>query len=469
MLLKYVYDDRLAQASYFIGCPGGGVAMVIDPARDITPYLQLEKETGLKIIGAAETHIHADFVSGGRELAAVTGATLYLSAMGEGALAYDFAQVAETGVSVVYVREGDTLHIGDVRLDVLYTPGHTPEHISFQVTDTGADSPIGLFTGDCLFVGDVGRPDLLDATGNAVGTSEGGARQQYENVQRLKAMPDYLQVWPGHGAGSACGKALGAVPSTTIGYEKRFNPAFQQPNPEAFVTWLLDGQPEPPRYFAQMKRVNRVGADLLHTLHDPARLGEETLLAAVKEMDALVIDTRPADKFAAGHVRGTLNIPAANQQFSTWVGWFVDYERPTYLVASQSEITHLLKVLRGIGVDEILGYFTLDIVEKYQWQIEQIAPETAYQQQQEGAMILDVRGASEREETHIPGSVFIPLGRVTEKMNELPHERTIITQCGSGVRSQIIASLLEGRGYHVLNLEGGMEAWQKAGLPQEQG
>ncbi|MBC7872284.1 MAG: MBL fold metallo-hydrolase, partial [Chitinophagaceae bacterium] len=309
MLLKYVYDDRLAQASYFIGCPGGGVAMVIDPARDITPYLQLEKETGLKIIGAAETHIHADFVSGGRELAAATGATLYLSAMGEGALAYDFAQVEATGVSVVYVREGDTLNIGDVRLDVLYTPGHTPEHIIFQVTDTGADSSIGLFTGDCLFVGDVGRPDLLDATGNAVGTSEAGARQQYENVQRFKAMPDYLQVWPGHGAGSACGKALGAVPSTTIGYEKRFNPAFQQPDAEAFVAWLLDGQPEAPRYFAQMKRINRVGADLLHMLHDPTRLGEETLLAAVKEMDALVIDTRPSSKFAAGHVRGTLNIP----------------------------------------------------------------------------------------------------------------------------------------------------------------
>ncbi|MBC7871188.1 MAG: MBL fold metallo-hydrolase, partial [Chitinophagaceae bacterium] len=356
-----------------------------------------------------------------------------------------------------------------VRLDVLYTPGHTPEHIIFQVTDTGADSPIGLFTGDSLFVGDVGRPDLLDATGNAVGTSEAGARQQYENVQRLKAMPDYLQVWPGHGAGSACGKALGAVPSTTIGYEKRFNPAFQQPDAEAFVAWLLDGQPEAPRYFGQMKRLNRVGADLLHTLHEPMRLGEETLLAAVKEMDALVIDTRPSSKFAAGHVRGTLNIPGANQQFSTWAGWFVDYERPTYLVAAQSEIPHLLTALHGIGIDEILGYFTPDIAEKYQWQIEQIAPQTAYELQQEGVMILDVRGVSEREEIHIPGSIFIPLGQVTEKMNELPHERTIITQCGSGIRSQIIASLLEGRGYHVLNLEGGMEAWQKAGLPQEQG
>ncbi len=213
MLLKYIYDDRLAQASYLLACPASGEALVIDPARDISPYLKLAADHGLRIVRVAETHIHADYVSGGRELAARTSALLHLSGHGEAPLAYDFSDVEEA--QVVYVCDGDHFMVGGVRVDVIHTPGHTPEHIAFLVTDTGADHPIGLFSGDCLFVGDVGRPDLLDATGMTSGTSEVGAHQQFESIQRLADLPDYLQVWPGHGAGSACGKALGAVPSTT--------------------------------------------------------------------------------------------------------------------------------------------------------------------------------------------------------------------------------------------------------------
>ena len=224
MLLKYFYDEKLAQASYLVGCAKTGEALVIDPMRNVTPYLRAAEKEGLRITHVTETHIHADFVSGSRELAAATGATVYLSDMGDDDWKYGYADDPR----VVLVRDGDFFMVGNIKVDVLHTPGHTLEHIAFQITDTAAaDRPIGVFTGDFLFVGDVGRPDLLEEAAGYKGTKEPGARMQYQTVQKFKGMPDYLQIWPGHGAGSACGKALGAIPSTTLGYEKLFNPAFQ--------------------------------------------------------------------------------------------------------------------------------------------------------------------------------------------------------------------------------------------------
>jgi hydroxyacylglutathione hydrolase len=226
MLLKYFYDSGLAQASYMVGCAETGEAMVVDPSRDVTPYLESARQEGLRITHVTETHIHADFVSGSRELADRSGARLYLSDMG--------GQDWKYGFEAVLIHAGDSWHVGNIRIEAIHAPGHTPEHLAFQVTDTAhADAPIGLFTGDFLFVGDVGRPDLLEEAAGIANTSETGARQQFANVHRFKTMPDYLQVWPGHGAGSACGKALGAIPSTTLGYEKLFNPAFQFDNEES--------------------------------------------------------------------------------------------------------------------------------------------------------------------------------------------------------------------------------------------
>jgi len=260
MLLRYFYDDRLAQASYMVGCARSGEALIVDPMRHIQPYLAAAQKEGLRITHIVETHIHADFVSGARELAAATDARIYLSDMGPSEWKYAYADDPR----VVLVRDGDHFMVGNIRIDVLHTPGHTPEHISFMVTDTaGADKPMGVFTGDFIFVGDVGRPDLLEEAAGQAGTKVPGAKQQFASVQRFKALPDYLQIWPGHGAGSACGKALGAIPSTTLGYEKLFNPAFQFTDEAAFVDWLLSGQPEAPRYFAQMKRVNKLGPALL--------------------------------------------------------------------------------------------------------------------------------------------------------------------------------------------------------------
>jgi hydroxyacylglutathione hydrolase len=356
MLLRYFYDRALAQASYMVGCQATGEAIVIDPARDITPFLDAAKQEGVRITHITETHIHADFVSGARELAAATGAHLYLSAEGGADWQYGFADANTT-----LVKDGARIMVGNVQLDVIHTPGHTPEHIIFQVTDTaGANAPLGLFTGDCLFVGDMGRPDLLETAAGVANTKEEGARGQFRNMQMLKQMPDYLQIFPGHGAGSACGKALGALPSTTLGYEKRFNPAFQFDDEAAFVAWLLEDQPETPPYFGQMKRVNRDGIALLAALTQPHVCDPATLHTVLND-GALVIDTRSAQAFAHAHIAGTVNIQLSDS-FNTYAGYLIDYTQPYYVIADPADLPTITRALQAIGADQLAGCFSLDVL-----------------------------------------------------------------------------------------------------------
>ncbi len=243
MLLRRFYDAKLAQASYLVGCQATGEALVVDPNRDANQYIAAAASEGVRITHVTETHIHADFVSGSRELAARTAARLHLSA--EGGPEWQYAFMSEAGA--VPLRDGSRLDVGRVRVDVLHTPGHTPEHLSFMITDTAAtDRPMGVFTGDFIFVGDVGRPDLLEKAAGAAGTMEAHARRLYASLQRFRQLPAWLQLWPGHGAGSACGKALGAVPQTTLGYESVVNWGLAAASEEEFVRGVLDGQPEPP-------------------------------------------------------------------------------------------------------------------------------------------------------------------------------------------------------------------------------
>ncbi len=463
MLLKYFYDKHLAQASYMVGCPACGEALVIDPARDIRSYLEAAQEEGLHIAHVTETHIHADFVSGARELAAATGARLYLSAMGDADWQYTYAE-GET----VLLRHGDRFAVGSVHVEALHTPGHTPEHLIFQITDTaGANRPMGLFTGDCLFVGTVGRPDLLEEAAGFVGTKEVGARGQFHNIQMLKALPDYLQIWPGHGAGSACGKGLGAIPTSTLGYEKLFNPAFQFSDEAAFVAWLLADQPEAPRYFARMKHVNKLGPARLADLPAPQRLTASDLPGLVS--DFLVIDTRPLEVFAQQHVPGTVNIPVSSASFSTYAGWYVDFAKPTYLIAAEPDVPQIVRLLQAVGVDNIPGYFTPDVTDGANGRLTQITPENALRQLQQGeAALLDVRNQDEVVESRIPGSFHIQMGAVPRRLGELPRQQPLIVQCGGGLRSQVVASLLQRAGFNnILNLTGGIDAWQRAGLPLE--
>lgn len=465
MLLKYFYDETLAQASYMVGCAKTGEALVIDPMRNVAPYLLAAEKEGLRITHVTETHIHADFASGLRELAAQAGATMYVSDMGDADWKYAFASESD----VIPLRDGDNWMVGNIKVEVVHTPGHTPEHISFMITDTAAaNKPIGVFTGDFIFVGDVGRPDLLEEAAGLAGTKEPGARKQFHSVQRFKSMPDYLQIWPGHGAGSACGKALGAIPSTTLGYEKLFNPAFQFDDEDAFVQWLLSGQPEAPRYFAQMKKMNKLGWPLLKALPEPVRLDHAKLMALLRD-GALVIDLRSRHDYARAGIPGTINVPMTDNAFITNIGWFVDYGKPLYFVTpSPDKITAVVKALHAVGIDDVPAYFCPEAARDEGDALPVMtARQVAERMESQALVIVDVRGKSEYETQHIAGAKHIPLGHLPGRMNELPRDRTLVMQCASGYRSQIAASYLRAQGFkNVATLNDNEQAWSKA-LPIE--
>jgi hydroxyacylglutathione hydrolase len=467
MLLKFFYDEALAQASYLIGCAKTGEALVIDPMRDVEPYLTTSLRHGLRITHVAETHIHADFVSGLRELSIRAGATMYVSDMGDAPWKYAFASES----NVIPLHDGDTWMVGNIRVEVVHTPGHTPEHIAFMITDTaGASEPIGIFTGDFLFAGDIGRPDLLEAAAGMKGTKEAGAHQQFRSVQHIKQLPDYLQIWPGHGAGSACGKALGAIPSTTLGYEKRFNPAFRFDDEARFVHWLLGGQPEPPKYFAQMKRVNKNGPVLLSELPRQRRLTRTRLREALANNEQ-VFDLRNREDFARAHLPGAINIPSSNTMFTTYVGWLVNYTAPVHLILpSLDQHDVVLKALRAIGVDEIAGYAGPELITGSAESLPTItAAQLAERLPKNGLLVLDVRNRSEHDELHIKGAKHVPLGFLPDRLSEIPRDRDVIVQCATGYRSQIGTSLLRHHGFdNVTSLVDGKDIWGQA-LPTEAG
>jgi hydroxyacylglutathione hydrolase len=468
MLLRYFYEQKLAHASYLAGCQATGEAIIIDPGRDIEPYLTAARAEGLRLVAAAETHIHADFVSGARELAERTGAKLYLS--DEGGANWKYQYLA--GYRHKLVKDGDTFKIGNIQFQVWHTPGHTPEHISFVVTDTtGANLPIGIFSGDFVFVGDVGRPDLLEKAAGVAGAAEVGARQMFHSLQRFKTLPDFLQVWPAHGAGSACGKALGAVPSSTVGYEKLFNAALSYKDEAGFIKALLAGQPEPPKYFAQMKRLNKAGPPVLWGAPLPKRLFLDRLEALLAE-EATIVDTRPAADFAAAHIPGAINIPH-NNNFTAWAGWLLDYERPFYLIADTSTVPHLIRDLTYIGLDNAAGYFDASILavwhaagHKLQNYEVITSPQLVSQLARGDVAMIDVRNADEWQAGHIPGAHHIMLGYLPDRVAEIPADKPVVVQCRSGARSAIGASLLQAKGFStVMNLQGGIQAWAAAGLP----
>ena len=469
MYFQRFYDTPLAQASYMIGCQQTGEALVVDPNRDIGQYIAAAEAQDLRITHVTETHIHADFVSGARELARRTGAQLFLS--DEGGADWKYAYADEDGARLV--KDGDHFMVGNIRLDVLHTPGHTPEHVSFLVTDTpAAAGPWGILTGDFVFAGDVGRPDLLERAAGITGTMEAGARVLFHSLERFRALPDHLLVWPGHGAGSACGKALGAVPSTTVGYEKIANWGVATRNEDEFVRMVLAGQPEPPRYFAEMKRINRTGPRVLGALPRPPRLPAASLEALMQRGET-VVDTRPANAFAAGHVPGTLGIPL-NGSFTTWAGWLLPYDRDVYLIADDVHAAgEAVRDLTMIGLDRVAGVLGAEALDAWRAlgrpleTVTQMSPAEAAARMERGDLdVIDVRGRAEWEAGHLPGVPNIPLGYLADRLAELPADRLVLLQCQAGSRSAIAAGLLQARGLkQVANLVGGYAAWEQSGLP----
>jgi hydroxyacylglutathione hydrolase len=362
--------------------------------------------------------------------------------------------------------------VGNIRLETMHTPGHTPEHISFVLTDTaGADEPMGIFTGDFVFVGSTGRPDLLEKAAGVKDTAVIGARQLYQSVQRFKKLPDYMQVWPGHGAGSACGKGLGAIPSSTVGYEKKFNPMLTIEDEEFFIDALLAGQPEPPKYFAVMKRVNKEGPTVLGGIKAPEQLPLAEL-STVLASGAMVVDTSGQRAFAKAHIPGTINIPL--DSLPEWAGWLVDYEQPLYLIVDPVWAQVAVRDLAYIGIDRVAGYWADTAVNEWrdlgnpiQSYEEHTPEELADKIFKDEVKVVDVRAQSEWDEGHLPGAKHIMLGYLAEQAQELKNGATpIVLQCRSGSRSAIATSVLQAQGIdNVINLKGGILAWTRAGLP----
>ena len=464
MILKYFYDKTLAHASYLVGCQRAKVAVVIDPGRDIQPYLDAAKQEGVQLTDVAETHIHADYVSGACELAARVGATLHLSDEGPAEWKYEYAGNYKHQL----LRDGDSFMVGNIRFEVLHTPGHTPESISFVLTDQGggANRPMGIFTGDFVFVNAVGRPDLLEQAAGIMNTAKAGAKDLYASLQKFKELPEYLQVWPAHGAGSACGKGLGAIPSSTVGYEKLFNPGLQFSDEDSFVEYVLADQPDVPPYFKVMKRVNKEG---------PRLLGEGSLVekmepSAVSEAisQGTVVDLSPSAVFAEGHLPGSINIPS--HMLGAWAGWLVDYERPTYLIGESAQIDEAAMTLSKIGVEDIRAFLTRE-----QAQAAGLLSETydtvdashlAASLEEGSVELIDVRSDAEWDAGHIEGATHHFLGRLPQTVDTLPEDKKVVVQCRSGARSAIGVSVLQAAGIkQVINLQGGYMAWKSAGMP----
>jgi len=463
MLLKYFYDPALAHASYLVGCQRSHTAIVVDPGRDIEPYLQAARENDLKITGVAETHIHADYVSGARQLAHQVAAKLYVSDQGPAEWKYEYLEPYDHQLLV----DGDHFQLGKIRFQVLHTPGHTPESISFVVTDQGggADQPMGMFTGDFIFVGSIGRPDLLEEAAGIFGSAKVGAHELFASVEKFRQLPDFLQIWPAHGAGSACGKGLGAIPSSTVGYEKRFNPALQFHDESEFVDYILSDQPEAPKYFAVMKRVNKEGPTLLDQGDMPPRLPESAFQQ--RDDSAVLVDLALTSDFRDGHLPDSINLPLAS--LATWAGWLLDYDRAAYLVGSLSQVAEAQWLLWKIGYERVLGSFDRE-------ELQRAGRMTATYPQQEAAelreqietgrvLLWDVRSAEECKQGRIPAAQHVYLGRLPEHLSQLDDQRPIVVQCQVGNRSAIAASLVAASGREVIDMAGGYQGWREAGLP----
>ncbi len=473
MLFKRFYDDSLAQASYLIACEHTREAVVVDPNMDIAQYIRAAGAEHVRIAHVTETHVHADFVSGAQALAAATGARLHLSAEG----AKDWGYTSEALERAQPLRDGSDISFGKVRLRAAHTPGHTPEHLTFFVSDLERGSePVGALTGDFVFVGDVGRPDLLERAAGARGSTERLAAELYESINKFKLERDHLQIWPGHGAGSACGKSLGSMPQSTLGYEKLFNWAFAEANGEEFVRRVLEDQPVPPRYFASMKKVNRERQAVAPIQIDPRELGPDDLESALKN-GAVVVDTRPREKFAAGHIRGTLNIPA-NRSFLNWTGALVPYDRDLYLISdaeSDESVKVLFSDLAKIGLTPNRGYFGHRLFSDWtssHGKLDQVRQIDAAQLRSvasgRNVQVVDVRAPDEWRHGHLPGAIHIPLAALPDRIGELEAGAPIVLHCKGGGRSAIATSFLQARGIaDVSDLVGGYEDWVKRGFEVE--
>ncbi len=457
MFFRQLIDPCLGQYSYMIACQGSKEAIVIDAERDVDRYLQLADRRGFNIVAVAETHIHADFLAGSRELAEKTGAHLYLSAEGESE-GWTYHWAKNSDYKVTFLKDGDTFKLGGITFKAIFTPGHTPEHLCFLVTDAGQTAPIGIISGDFLFAGDLGRPDLLETAAHQKGTQEKLAAALYESSPKVDEWPEHILVWPGHGEGSSCGKGMGAVPVTTAGYEQRTNKAlgFARQGRDSFISYILDDQPEPPMYFARMKQLNRDGVPVLGQLPTPAELSVQELRVYLEQEKPVIVDTR-SDRlvFMSRHLPGSLFMPLDNI-FCTAAGSVIeDPEAKILLVGSRDRCNEAVRRLVRVGYDNIDAFVTLDTLYRYMGplpccgRIEMIDFMKMEEMRKNGAEIIDVRYESEFEQGHVPGAINAPYTRLVERLSDFTCKKDIAVHCGTGLRAALAGSYLASKGFKV--------------------
>ncbi|MCB1119325.1 MAG: MBL fold metallo-hydrolase [Chlamydiia bacterium] len=473
MFFRQLFDPCLAQYAYLIGCQATGEAIVIDPERDIDTYLTLAEHEGLRLVAVAETHIHADFLSGARALAERVGARVYLSSEGESA-GWGSNWAKNSNYSATFLKEGDTFKIGNITFSVIKTPGHTPEHLSYLVTEAQASTPLGMISGDFLFVGDLGRPDLLETAANVKNTAESAADALYTSAKTLIETIDQddLLIWPAHGAGSACGKGLGAVPHSTLGYEKRQNRTLAKVREghDAFIDYILEGQPEPPYYFARMKTQNRDGVPLLKDLPNPRSLSVQELAAVVQEGKLLPLDTRE-DKmdFLRQHLPQSLFVPFYSN-FCTSIGSLVEEETtPILLIVSPEHQQEAIRRLIRIGYDNIEAVASLDTLSRYfinggaSTSIPTIDFAAAETMRQQGATVVDLRFQNEYTQGHLPHAIHAPYTRLIEHLKHIPSDQPVIAHCHSGLRAAISSAFLQRNGYQVVAVNDSINNYRQIG------
>ncbi|GAB4382758.1 MAG: MBL fold metallo-hydrolase [Phycisphaerales bacterium] len=464
MFLRMFYDDDLAQASYLIGCQATGEAVVIDPMRDVDRYIEAAGRDQMEVTAVAETHIHADFVSGARELAERVGAKVYRS--GEGGADWQTRwldrRIAGGSYTHEVLRDGAEFSVGGVRFQAVHTPGHTPEHMSFVVIDAGggASEPIGVLTGDFVFVGDLGRPDLLEKCVGISGTAKSGLADLRRSAAWFRSLPEFAQVWPAHGSGSPCGKELGAVPQSTVGYEIRYNNALRAAEDEStFERCILEDQPEPPPYFARMKQVNRDGPDVLGGLPRPRHVGVGALSPEVQ-----VLDVRAWERYIAGHVPGSLSLPL-HRTFTIAAASYLDATTPLHLVVeSERDRDEAIRRLIRVGLDRVVSYtLASEMPGSGLETTAEVPAEELVRAVEQGARVIDVRRASEVAQGAIPGAINIPHVQLREHLNEVPKAERVLVVCRTGKRSARATSLLQKHGVEAVNVAKGFEGYRAAG------
>jgi len=465
MLFHQRFVPGLAIASYIVGDEKSGEAAVIDPTRDVEDFIAYAKQHGLHIRHIIETHVHADFVCGSKELKARLDdqATIYCSGYGGQDWTQPFADRQ--------MKVGDSIEMGDVRFEFQHVPGHTPEHLAITLFDTSrsSDTPWLMFSGDFLFVGDVGRPDLLGEE-----EKQELAHQLYESCfERLSGLPDITEVFPAHGAGSLCGKAIGSRRSSTIGFERRFNPSLQQKPEKQWVEDLLSEMPLSPPYFKRMKKVNRDGPAIIGPeMPGQHRVSAKQLYERTCE-DCLVVDVRSKEAFAAAHIPQAINIPMGNN-LPSWAGWVLPYDRPILLVSDDpSQVQEVTTNLLRVGFDQVQGYLQdgIGAWETSGYPLEMLDTLSVHdlstkRKQEKQLAVLDVRTEQEWNNGHIEGAIHVHGGTLQEQLPEIDRERPVAVICGSGYRASIAASFLQRAGFdQVANVIGGMSAWKSAKLP----